>query len=76
MTESRLRSQLLDVTKTLQSQTDDVLFTERTSAMLDEPAIHTSAVKFMDTRQHTNPLFDREFFEANSAGVRSSVAAW
>lgn len=37
-------------------QTDDVLFTERTRAVLNEPAIHTATVKFMDTRQHTNPL--------------------
>ena len=43
-------------TKITLQHTNDVLFTERTSAVLDEPSIHTAAVKLMNTRQHTNLL--------------------
>ena len=36
--------------------TDDVLFTERTGAVLNEPAIDTATVKLVHTRQHADPL--------------------
>jgi len=40
----------------IKKQTDDILFTERTCAMLNQPSIDTATVKLVNTRQHTNPL--------------------